>query len=43
MRDFFTIFLPIVAVLFLLTYVFLINPDTLAELGGWLRGSQFGR
>ena len=43
MREFFSVFLPIVAVAFLLLYVFFINPDALTELGVWLQNSQFGR
>jgi hypothetical protein len=37
MREFFSVFLPIGAVLLLVAYFFLINPDALIELGWWLR------
>jgi hypothetical protein len=43
MREFYSVFLPLGAVAFLLVYVFLINPDALHELGRWLQNSQFGR
>ena len=37
MLDFIKFFLPFVAVLFALLYVFLINPDVLTAFGWWLR------
>jgi hypothetical protein len=43
MREFYSVFLPLGVVVFLLVYVFLINPDALHELGRWLQNSQFGR
>ena len=43
MREFYSVFLPIVAVAFVLVYVFLINPNALIELGWWLQNSQIGR
>jgi hypothetical protein len=41
-RGFYSVFLPVGAILFLLAYVFLINPDALPEFGRWLQNSQFG-
>jgi hypothetical protein len=41
-RGFYSFFLPVGAILFLLAYVFLINPDALTEFGRWLQNSQFG-
>jgi hypothetical protein len=41
-RGFYSVFLPVGAILFLLAYVFLINPDALTEFGRWLQNSQFG-
>jgi hypothetical protein len=43
MRDFYSIFLPLGAVVFLIFYVLLIDPHVLTELGWWLQDSQFGR
>jgi hypothetical protein len=43
MRDFLAIFLPIGAIMALLAYIFLINPDALVEFGRWLQASEFGR
>ena len=37
MLDFIKFFLPFVAVVFLLLYIFLINPDVLTAFGWWLR------
>jgi predicted membrane metal-binding protein len=37
MRELITLFLPIGAVLFLLAYVFLIDPHLLYEFGYWLQ------
>jgi hypothetical protein len=37
MRDFIAVFLPIGAIVFLLAYAFLINPDALIEFGRWLQ------
>jgi hypothetical protein len=37
MRELFTLFLPIGAVLFLLAYFFLVNPDLLYDFGYWLQ------
>jgi hypothetical protein len=34
-REFYSVFLPLGAVVFLLVYVFLINPEALHELGRW--------
>jgi hypothetical protein len=42
MRGFYSVFLPVGAIVILLAYVFLINPDALTELGRWLQNSQFG-
>ena len=37
MLDFIKFFLPFVAAMFVLLYVFLINPDVLTAFGWWLR------
>ena len=37
MRDFYSIFLPLGAVVFLIFYVLLIDPHVLTELGWWLQ------
>jgi hypothetical protein len=37
MRELMTLFFPIGAVLFLLAYVFLVNPQSLYEFGYWLQ------
>jgi hypothetical protein len=37
MRDFITFMLPIAVCVFLIIYLFLINPDVLAEFGYWLQ------
>jgi hypothetical protein len=37
MLDLIKFFLPFVAIVFLLFYVFFINPDVLIEFGWWLR------
>jgi hypothetical protein len=37
MREVVTVFLPIGAFLFLLAYLFLINPQSLIEFGYWLQ------
>jgi hypothetical protein len=42
-RDFIAFFLPFGAIVFLLVYVFLINPDALTEVGRWLQDSEVGR
>ena len=43
MRDFLAIFLPLGAIVSLIAYVFLINPDVLTEFGRWLQYTEFGQ
>ena len=37
MREFINFFLPLGAVVFLIGYIFLFNPDALSEFGWWLQ------
>ena len=37
MRDFYGVVLPLVAVVFLIFYILLIDPHVLTELGWWLQ------
>jgi hypothetical protein len=41
MRDFITLFLPLGAIVFLLAYVFLVNPEILSDFGWWLQQKLF--